>query len=122
MILWTATPATPATPAGPAAAITYDTMSALVTGYCGELPAHPSEAWPKLDAGYQQRAGWDDYLGFWSTVQSVTVLSVAPRDATSVTAQLRYVGADGSVETEQRWLRVVSVDGTLLIGDSGLAG
>ncbi|KAA1246649.1 serine/threonine protein kinase [Mycobacterium simiae] len=102
--------------------ITYGAMRAFITSYYGDLPSHPSQAWTKLDIGYQQRTGWSSYLDFWSTVRSVTVLSVAPRDATSVTAHLRYLGADGHVQTEERWFRIVSVAGTLLIGDSEVVG
>jgi hypothetical protein len=55
---------------------------------------------------------------FWSTLRSGTVLSVRPRDNSSVVAHLEYVGNDGHVLTEDRWFRVLSVDGDLLIADS----
>jgi serine/threonine-protein kinase len=97
-------------------------MRDFVNGYYALLPSRASEAWNRLDVGYQQRAGHGDYLSFWSTIRSVTVLSVRPRDATSVVANLRYVTNSGSVSTENRWLRIVSVNGVLLIGDSDLVG
>jgi serine/threonine-protein kinase len=99
-------------------AITFDDMQAFITGYYGQLPAHPLDAWTKLDVGYQQRTGLSDYLKYWSTVRSVTVVSVAPGDTSSVVAHLQYVGNDGHLLTEDRWFRIVSVGGALLIGDS----
>jgi serine/threonine protein kinase, bacterial len=98
--------------------ITFDAMRDFITGYYGELPARMSDAWAKLDVGYQQRTGLSDYLKFWSTVQSVTVISVSPRDNTSVVAHMQYAFNDGHVLTEDRWFRVVTVDDGLLISDS----
>jgi serine/threonine protein kinase len=99
-------------------AITFDNMKDFITGYYSELPAHASDAWNKLDVGYQQRTGLDDYLKFWSTVRSVTVLSVGPRDSSSVVARTQYVGSDGHTLTEDRWFRFVTADDALRIGDS----
>jgi serine/threonine-protein kinase len=75
-----------------------------------------------LDSHYQQRNGLDDYLGFWSTIESVSVLSVAPRDSTSVVATVRYTLRNGGVDTENRWLSVVPGNGGLLIYDSERIG
>jgi len=97
-------------------------MRDVVTGFYADLPSDTSGAWDKLDSHYQQRAGRADYLGFWSTIESVSLLSVTPRDATSVVARLRYVLRDGGVDTEDRWLSVVPVDGRLLIYDSERIG
>jgi len=100
------------------AGVTFESMRNFVTAYYAELPAHPLAAWAKLDARYQNQAGQNDYLGFWSTIQSVTVLSVAPRDASSVVAELRYVRLDGTSSTEKRWLKIATVNGAMLIDDS----
>ncbi|MFM9035752.1 MAG: serine/threonine-protein kinase [Mycobacterium sp.] len=123
----TTTPTTPTTtvttsPSGTAAPVTFDAMRNLVNGFYADLPGNARTAWNKLDINYQQRNGFDDYLGFWSTIQSVSVLSVSPRDATSVVATLRYVLRDGRVDTENRWLSVVSRNGQLLIYDSERIG
>ena len=67
-------------------------------------------------------AGLQDFLGFWSTVRSVTVLAVTPRDDHSVTVRLRYVMNDGRVDTEDRWLSVVPADGRLRVYDSERIG
>ena len=97
-------------------------MRDLVTGFYARLPANTAGAWADLDARYQQRYGLGGFTGFWSTVDSVSVLSVTPRDATSVVARLRYVLRDGGVDTEDRWLGVVAGDGRLLIHDSERIG
>ena len=102
--------------------VTFEAMRDVVTGFYGDLPGDTSGAWDKLDSHYQQRAGRADYLSFWSTIESVSLLSVTPRDATSVVARLRYVLRHGGVDTEDRWLSVVPADGRLLIYDSERIG
>jgi serine/threonine-protein kinase len=116
----TASAASPPVPTGvpTPSAIAFDDMQTFIARYYGQLPAHPLDAWTKLDAGYQQRTGLNDYLKYWSTVRSVTVLSVAPASTSRVVAHLQYVGNDGHLLTEDRWFQIVSVDGALLIGDS----
>lgn len=113
---------TAGTSAAPSTPVTFEAMRDLVTGFYGDLPGDASGAWDELDSHYQQRAGRDDYLSFWSTIESVSLLSVTPRDATSVVARLRYVLRDGGVDTEDRWLSVVVVGGRLLIYDSERIG
>ena len=105
-----------------AAPITFESMREAVTGFYGQLPADPAAAWNKLDTNYQQRNGRADYFDFWSTIQTVSVLSVTPRDANSVVATIRYVLKDGRVDTENRWLSVVPRNGELLIFDSERIG
>jgi serine/threonine-protein kinase len=102
--------------------VTFDAMRDLVTSFYSQLPADPMAAWAKLDTHYQNRNGMSDFLGFWSTIGSVTLLSVSPRDSTSVVARLRYVRRDGGVDTEDRWLSVVPKNGGLLIYDSERIG
>lgn len=109
-------PSTPSTTA--TRAITFEGMRDLVTAYYDELPAHAMDAWAKLDRHYQDRSGLRAYLDFWATIQSVTLISVTPRDDTSVVARLRYVRLDGQSDNEDRWLRLVLVNGTMLIYDS----
>lgn len=105
-----------------AAPITFEAMRDLVSGFYAELPGDARSAWSMLDSHYQQRNGLDDYLGFWSTIQSVSVLSVTPRDETSVVATVRYALRNGGSDTENRWLSVVRRDGRLLIYDSERIG
>lgn len=118
----TTTSTTTSSSAAPAPPVTFDSMRDLVNGFYGQLPADPDAAWTKLDTNYQQRNGRDDYLNFWSTIQSVSVLSVSPRDATSVVATIRYVLRNGGIDTENRWLSVVPRNGQLLIYDSERIG
>jgi serine/threonine-protein kinase len=116
-----ATTTTTTTSAAPAT-VTFDSMRDLVNGFYGQLPNNARGAWNMLDVYYQQRNGLGDYLGFWSTIQSVSVLAISPRDANSVVATIRYVLNDGRVDTENRWLSVVPVNGQLLIYDSERIG
>ena len=102
--------------------ITFETMRDLVSGFYGELPGNAVGAWNKLDSHYQQRAGQADYLTFWASIESVSLISVTPRDANSVTARIRYVLRDGRIDTEDRWLSVVPTNGQLLIYDSERIG
>lgn len=118
----TATSSTTTSPA--AQPITFENLRDVVNGFYAELPGNARGAWDKLDPHYQQRAGIDDYLGFWSTIRSVSVLSISPRDSTSVVATLRYVLNDGRIDTENRWLSVIADPngGRLLIYDSERIG
>lgn len=116
----TSSAATTSTVAAPS--ITFDAMRDLVSRFYAQLPGNARGAWNQLDYHYQQRNGIDDYLGFWSTIESVEVLSITPRDANSVVARLRYVLRDGRIDTENRWLSVVSAGGRLLIYDSERIG
>ena len=113
---------TATTTAPSAAPVTFEAMRDLVTGFYAELPGNAQGAWTMLDSHYQQRNGLDDYLGFWSTIESVSVLSVAPRNSTSVVATVRYTLRNGGVDTENRWLSVVPGNGGLLIYDSERIG
>ncbi len=106
----------------PVDVVSFESMRDAVTAFYGQLPGNAGAAWNNLDVNYQQRNGFDDYLGFWSTIQSVAVLSISPRDATSVVATIRYVLRDGRVDTENRWLSVVPRNGQLLIYDSERIG
>ena len=102
--------------------ITFDGMHDFVTAYYGDLPAHPYNAWAKLDTHCQNQTGQREFLDFWATIQSVTLVSVSPRDATSVVARLKYVRRNGTSDTEDRWLRTVSVNGVMLLDESGRVG
>jgi serine/threonine-protein kinase len=115
-------PATTPPDTTPASGVGFDAMRDVVAGFYAQLPADPMGARNSLAPGYQQRTGLDDYLGFWATIESVSVLSVSPRDPSSVVARLRYVLRDGRVDTEDRWLSVVDDGGRLLIGDSERIG
>ena len=118
----TSSAATTTTTSPTATPVTFESMREAVNGFYGQLPAAAEAAWNRLDTNYQQRNGRADYLDFWSTIQTVSVLSVTPRDANSVVATIRYVLKDGRVDTENRWLSVVPRNGELLIYDSERIG
>jgi len=96
-------------------------MRDFVNRYYGQLPMGTQDGWAALDAGYQKKTGLQPYLDFWSTVQSVRVVSIGPRDASSVLARLTYDWKDGHSTTEDRWLSMVARNGGILITDSGVA-
>jgi hypothetical protein len=103
--------------------LNFESMRDFVTGYYNDLPEHPKAAWPKLDAGCQKQTGQQQFFDFWATLSSVTLVSVSPRDATSVIARLRYVRRDGiSAPTEDRWMKVVLENGTILLDGTGRIG
>jgi serine/threonine-protein kinase len=99
--------------------VTYDRMRAFVEDYYADLPADPTNAWKKVDTQWQNKTGRQDFLDFWATIQSVTLVSVSPRDATSVIARVRYVPRVGEPSTEDRWLKMTPADGQLLLDESG---
>lgn len=109
-----------AAPAAPA--ITFESMRDFVTGYYADLPARPADAWAKLDTHCQNQTGQSKFTDFWAMIQSVTVLSVSPRDASSVVAELKYLRHDGTTSTENRWLRVTLVNGVILLDESDRVG
>jgi hypothetical protein len=122
----TTTPPAPTTstitPTSDAPSITFESMRDFVTDYYGLLPRNAPQAWDKLDPAYQRQTGRDDYLGFWSGLQSVTTLSVSPRDASSVVVRVRYTRPDGTSDTENRSVSLTSSNGQLLISDSQRVG
>jgi serine/threonine protein kinase, bacterial len=103
-------------------AITFAGMRDFVTAYYGLLPGRAQEAWTRLAPQYQNQAGQRDYLAFWAGLQSVSLLSVSPRDRSSVVVRLRYTRPDGSTDTEDRSVSVVLAGGQMLISDSQRIG
>lgn len=113
----------PATaPESAAPAMTFDGMRDFVRSYYADLPANPNLAWAKLDTHCQQQTGLGPYLDFWATIQSVSVMAVSPRDASSVIARLRYIRRNGQSDTEDRWFKFVLVDGAMQLDDSDRVG
>jgi serine/threonine protein kinase len=110
------------TPTSVAPSMTYPAMRDFVTAYYNDLPAHPDDAWAKIDTAGKNETGYEKFSEFWRTIQSVTVVSVSPRDATSVIARLRYVRRTGQSDTEDRWLRMALVNGVIMLEESGRIG
>jgi serine/threonine-protein kinase len=100
---------------------TFEAMRDVVTSYYAQLPDDTGSAWKMLSDSYQEQTGGRrEYQSFWSSIRSVSVDSVSPRDDTSVSAQLTYVLRNGSTSSEQRWFQIEDIDGTPVIADSGL--
>ncbi|GGF99549.1 hypothetical protein GCM10007304_11750 [Rhodococcoides trifolii] len=90
----------------------------VVRNLYGFLPGSTEQAWATFDQRYANKTGKANFEQFWSTIRSVEVLSVTPRDASTVVARLRYVTKGGRVDTENRSLTLVDVQGRLLVDDS----
>jgi hypothetical protein len=97
-------------------------MKDFITAYYTALPDHPADAWTKLDQHFQEQTGQAAFLSFCATIQSVTVVSINPRDATSVTAGLTYIRKNGNVVAEDRWLRMSSANSVLQLYESERIG
>jgi hypothetical protein len=108
----------PSTAEQAASDLTFDNMRSMVLMHYADLPSNPAASWTRLDSHFRSQTNWDDYVGFWSTIRSVTVDSVRPRGPDSVTARLTYVMGDGEANTEDRWLSFVSSAQGLKIHES----
>lgn len=108
--------------AGAPAGLTFDTMRSFVETYYGELPINIEDAWSKLDPHLANQNGHQDYVDFWSSIESVSILSVGPRGADSVVARLVYRHRDGRTQTEDRWLSFVGEGAAMRIYDSAVTG
>ena len=113
-------PTSTPTPASPT--IGFEAMRDFVTAYYADLPTHPNDAWARLDAHCQEQTGQRQFLDFWATIASVKIETIAPRDATSVTARLTYVRRNGGIATEDRWLRMSTIGGSLFLDESERVG
>ncbi len=106
---------------GGTGAMSFDNMSQFVKSYYANLPSDTLASWIRLTKNYQAKTGGrSNYDQFWAGVKSVSVEDVSPRDASSVTVQLKYEMTNGSESTETRWIELVpDVDG-LYLEDSGV--
>lgn len=107
--------ASPPTSAGGGAAGT-------VADYYALLPGDAESAWAMLgEYARDQAGGYDNYVGFWNTVEDVSV-DVISTDGNVVTAELTYTTARGQ-EAETRQVEVERSDGGWLITeDRGVVG
>jgi serine/threonine-protein kinase len=110
------------TPTSVAPSITFERMRDFLAGYYGHLPANPEAAWAMVAPNDKDQTSHKNFVDFWATIQSVTVVSISPRDATSVVARLRYVRRSGQTDAEDRWFKMVLVNGTLLLDESQRIG
>jgi len=85
-----------------------------VADYYGLLPGDTESAWAMLGEDAQDQAGgYDNYVGFWRTIDDVSV-DVVSTDGDVVTAQLTYT-TDRGQEAETRQLQVERTGGAWLI-------
>jgi serine/threonine protein kinase len=98
-------------PTSTAPEITFESMRDFVAAYYADLPDNPEKAWAKLDTHCKNQTGYSDFQNFWASIQAVKLVSVSPRDATSVVAQLSISGgtAHPTAKTAgSRWLRLAA--------------
>ncbi len=89
--------------------------------YYGALPDDTEAGWSMLTSGFRRQiGGYDDYSGFWSTIDSVTVDETAPAGPDAVDVTLTYTSGDGGTEREVRRLHLErGGDGYLIAGRRG---
>jgi serine/threonine protein kinase len=87
-----------------------------VADYYALLPGDPEQAWQMLGPRARAQAGgYDGYVGFWRSVDDVSVSDVST-DGDVVTAQLTYTTSRGQ-EDETRQLQVDQTDSGWLISE-----
>ena len=91
---------------------------AFVEDYYAVLPDDTETGWSMLSPGFQQEVGsYDDYDGFWSTIDSITVEDTQAAGPGAVDTTLVYT-TDGSSEREVRRIELTrSGDDYLISGD-----
>lgn len=92
-------------------------MSAFVGDYFSTVTSDPDTTWTWLTSEFQSASGgFDDYEGFWSTIESVEVLSTeADPESMTVNYRARYTGTDGSVRTSNETVGLVQQGDRYLI-------
>jgi len=92
---------------------------AFVEDYYAVLPDDTETGWSRLTPGFQQEVGsYEDYDGFWSTIDSVAVQDVRAAGPDAVDATLVYT-TDGSSQSEVRRIELTrSGDDYLISGDA----
>jgi hypothetical protein len=91
---------------------------AFVEDYYAVLPDDTETGWSMLSPGFQQEVGsYEDYDGFWSTIDSVTVEDTQAAGPGAVDTTLVYT-TDGSSQSEVRRIELTrSGDGYVISGD-----
>ena len=89
----------------------------FVAGYHGLLPGDTATAWMRFTEGYQSDlGGFEQYDGFWRTIDAVSVEGVEEVDDTTVDVTLAYT-TDGSTQTETRRVYLEAAGDGFLIAD-----
>ena len=91
--------------------------------YYGVLPDGTEAGWSMLTPGFQRQiGGYDDYRGFWSTIDSVSVDETAPAGPDAVDVTLTYTSGDGGTEQEVRRLHLERGGDGYRIADDEVVG
>jgi eukaryotic-like serine/threonine-protein kinase len=95
---------------------------AFVEDYYAVLPDDTETGWSQLTPGFQREVGsYEDYDGFWSTIDSVTVEDVQAAGPGAVDATLVYT-TDGSSQSEVRRIELAGSEGDYLISGDEIVG
>ncbi|MCM6775533.1 serine/threonine protein kinase [Nocardia sp. CDC159] len=119
------TPPQPSTTTPPPASTSFGPprpadISGFIYSYYGNLPGNTGAAWNMLSPGYQaQTGGYQSYSSWWATIASVRVGGVQTTGTGVANATLTYRKKDGTVTSENRWFRIDSENGRMVITASG---
>ena len=96
---------------------TADGMKGFITDYLSTVTSDPGTTWQRLTPAFQaQSGGFDGYQSFWGTIASAKVVSAnADPGAMTVSYEVEYTKADGSMETDDVTLALVYEDGSYKI-------
>lgn len=116
----TTEPTTEPTTAEPSPADDASGMQAFVDDYFSRVTSDPESTFELLTPEFQaESGGFDDYSGFWSTIESASASDIrADVDAMAVSYTITYVTTSGRTTTQQgRLLLQESGDGYLIAGE-----
>lgn len=88
----------------------------FVADYYSVLPDDTETGWSLLSEDYQAQTSFEDYDGFWQTIDSVTVDDTQPDGPDAVLVTLTYT-SDGSSEQETRRIYLERSGDSYLITD-----
>ena len=88
----------------------------FVADYYSVLPDDTESGWAMLSEDYQAQTSFEEYDGFWQTIDSVTVDDTQPAGGGAVDVTLTYT-SDGSSEQETRRIYLERDGDSYLIAD-----
>ena len=89
----------------------------FVESYYGVLPDDTESGYAMLAPEYQSRTSFDQYDGFWSTIDSVTVEDARPAGGGAVDVTLTYASGGGTQQEVRRIFLERGSDGYLISDD-----
>jgi hypothetical protein len=111
----------PSEPASPTAAPPGGGRVGFVEDYYALLPEDTEAGYALLSSSYQDRTSFEEYDGFWSSIEDVTVTGSSPAGPDAVDAEITYDTGDGS-ESEVRRIYVERTDDGYVIVDDEIVG